>query len=202
MIMVATVDVALYPNFPRSLRLVKSLLVGLIWLATCSSAMADEDYRLNPGDKLEIKVWQEENLHSEVVVQPDGTVSFPLAGHIPAAGKTTAEFIEALKQRLSLFMPGPEVNVRLVAADGNMVYVTGEVAHPGAFILKRPTDVMQAISMAGGLTEFARKNNIVILRHETGGTARSLPFPYSEVEDGEELEANIQLHSGDTIVVP
>ncbi|SMF97648.1 polysaccharide export outer membrane protein [Methylomagnum ishizawai] len=192
-----------YPiNFVPSGTLSGLALAVCLLLSLGSKSQADGDYRLNPGDKLEITVWQEENLHAEVTVQPDGTVSFPLAGPIPAAGKTTAEFLEALKQRLAQFIPGPEVNVRLLAAEGNMVYVTGEVAHPGGFTLKRPTDVMQAISLAGGLTEFARKNSIVILRREAGGTTQSLPFAYGDIEDGEGLEANIQLHSGDTIVVP
>jgi polysaccharide export outer membrane protein len=179
-----------------------AVLGCLLCLSHQTFVSADEGYRLNPGDQLEITVWQEENLHAKVSVQPDGTVSFPLAGHVPAAGKTTGEFVEVLKERLSRFMPSPEIDVRLLVAQGNMIYVTGEVARPGAFVMTRPTDVLQALSMAGGLTAFARKNSILIVRRDADGHPRKLSFSYGDVEDGEQLESNILLQSGDTIVVP
>lgn len=183
----------------RSIAFFLGLILALFHPLHLSAA---DSYSLNPGDKLEITVWQEENLHAEVVVLPDGTVSFPLVGHIPAAGKTTEEFARLLKTRLNEFMPNPEVDVRLKAADGNMIYVTGEVAHPGAFVMTRPTDVMQALSMAGGLTAFAKRNDIRILRRQRDGQPRSFPFTYDDVEDGEQLDTNILLQSGDTVVVP
>ena len=159
-------------------------------------------YRLNSGDKLEITVWHEENLKSEVVVLPDGTISFPLVGHVPAAGKTTVELVALLRERLGKFVPEPEINIRLIAADGNTIYVVGEVAHPGAINMTRPTDVMQALGMAGGLTQFAKRNSIQILRRDAEGHAKGIPFEYSDVEGGENIESNILLQSGDTIIVP
>ena len=190
--------------FSSSRRSFRALFLGCsLWLFGQTFILAAEDgYRLNPGDKLEITVWQEENLHAETVVLPDGTVSFPLVGHVPAAGKTSEEFVGVLRERLSQFLPSPEINVRLLAAEGNVVYVTGEVLHPGAFVMKGPMDVMQALSMAGGFTAFAKKNDILILRRETGGHSRALPFEYGNIEDGERLESNILLRSGDTVVVP
>jgi polysaccharide export outer membrane protein len=174
----------------------------ILWLSHQAFVLADDVYRLNPGDRLEITVWQEENLKQEVVVLPDGTISFPLVGHVAAAGKTTGDLVSLLRERLSKFIPDSEINVRLLAAEGNMIYVTGEVAHPGAFVMTRPTDVMQALSMAGGLTAFAKKNSIIVLRREADGRTRSLPFEYGDVEDGENIESNILLQSGDTIVAP
>ncbi|MGJ0490816.1 MULTISPECIES: polysaccharide biosynthesis/export family protein [Methylobacter] len=174
----------------------------ILWLPGQALALANDNYRLNPGDKLEITVWEEEKLKQNVVVLPDGTVSFPLVGHVAAAGKTTEELVSLLRERLRKFIPDSEVNVRLLAAAGNMIYVTGEVAHPGAFVMTRPTDVMQALSMAGGLTEFAKKNSIIVLRREADGQAKSFPFEYGDVEDGENIESNILLQSGDTIVAP
>lgn len=174
----------------------------MLWLSNQAFVLADDAYRLNPGDKLEITVWEEEKLKQEVVVLPDGTVSFPLVGHIAAAGKTTGDLVRLLRERLSQFIPDSEINVRLLAAEGNMVYVTGEVAHPGAFVMTRPTDIMQALSMAGGLTEFAKKNSIIVLRRETDGRTRSFPFEYGDIEDGENIESNILLQSGDTVVAP
>jgi polysaccharide export outer membrane protein len=165
-------------------------------------ALANDDYRLNPGDKLQIDVWQEENLKTQVVVLPDGTISFPLVGHVPGAGHTTKELRDLLVQQLSQFIPNPEVNVTLLAAEGNVVYIIGQVAKPGAYVMTRPLDVMQALSMAGGLTEFAGRNDIRILRREAGGRSKTLPFSYGEVEDGEGLESNIILQCGDTVIVP
>jgi len=174
----------------------------ILFLSSQAFALAGEIYRLNPGDKLEITVWQEEKLKQEVVVLPDGTISFPLVGHVAAAGKTTEDLVVLLRERLSKFIPDSEINVRLIAAEGNKIYVTGEVARPGVFVMTSPTDVMQALSMAGGLTAFAKKNSIIVLRREAGGRSRSLPFEYGDVEDGDNIESNILLQSGDTLVVP
>ncbi|HEY8036210.1 MAG TPA: polysaccharide biosynthesis/export family protein [Methylobacter sp.] len=174
----------------------------ILLLSNQTFAQAGNVYRLNPGDKLEITVWQEENLKQEVVVLPDGTISFPLVGHITAAGKTTEDLAKLLRERLNKLIPDSEINVRLLDAEGNLIYVTGEVAHPGKFIMKGPTDVMQALSMAGGLTAFAKKNSIIVLRREADGKTRSFPFEYGDVEDGDNIESNILLQSGDTIVAP
>ena len=173
-----------------------------LFLPAQAFALTNDSYRLNPGDKLEITVWEEEKLKQEVVVLPDGTISFPLVGHVAAAGKTTENLADSLRERLNKLIPDSEVNVRLLDAEGNLIYVTGEVAHPGKFVMKGPTYVMQALSMAGGLTAFAKKNSIIILRHEADGRTKSLPFEYGDVEDGKNIESNILLQSGDTIVAP
>ena len=188
------------PFFARGMS-VRHFLLGML-LATVIPAWAADTYRLNPGDKVEISVWQEENLKAQVVVQPDGSISFPLVGTVPASGKSTDELVALLKARLTKFVPDPEINVRLVEAEGNMIYVTGEVTKPGAFVMKRPTDVMQAISMAGGLTTYAKKNSIVVLRREADGQTKKFPFEYGEVAAGDDIDTNILLHSGDTVVVP
>jgi polysaccharide export outer membrane protein len=174
----------------------------ILLLSNQTVALAADVYRLNPGDKLEITVWEEEKLKQEVVVLPDGTISFPLVGHVAAAGKTTEDLVKLLRERLTKFIPDSEINVRLLSAEGNLIYVTGEVKNPGKFVMKGPTDVMQALSMAGGLTAFAKKNSIIVLRREADGRTKSLPFEYGDVEDGENIESNILLQSGDTIVAP
>jgi polysaccharide export outer membrane protein len=175
----------------------------LLWLSRPILALPNDSYRLNPGDKLEITVWEEEKLKQEVVVLPDGTISFPLVRqHVTAAGKTTEELVGTLRSLLGQFIADAEINVRLIAAEGNRIYVTGEVTHPGAFVMTSPTNIMQALSMAGGLTEFAKKNDILVLRREVDGRTRSLPFEYGAVEDGENIESNILLQSGDTLIVP
>jgi len=103
-------------------------LVLLLGLVIGPSFAVDESYRINKGDKLKINVWQEENLQSEVAVSPDGTISFPMVGVVQAAGKTIDEFQTLLRERLEEYIPGPEVNVTLLSADGNTIYVVGEVA--------------------------------------------------------------------------
>ena len=189
--------------FPYCKSHIMALFFGcVLLLSTQAFALGSDVYRLNPGDKLEITVWQEESLKQEVVVLPDGTISFPLVGHVAAAGKTTGELVKLLQERLNKFIPDSEINIRLLAAEGNLIYVTGEVKNPGKFEVKGPTDVVQALSMAGGLTAFAKKNNILILRREADGKSKSLPFEYGDVEGGENIESNILLQSGDTILVP
>lgn len=177
-------------------------IIFILWLFSQAPALADNVYLLNPGDKLEINVWEEEKLKQEVVVKPDGTISFPLVGHVTAAGKTTDEVAIALRERLSQYIPDAEININLLAAEGSVVYVTGEVTKSGAYVMKGPLYATQAISMAGGLTEFAKKNSILILRIEADGRTSSLPFRYGDVEDGEDTQSNILLQSGDTIIVP
>ncbi|WP_374089769.1 polysaccharide biosynthesis/export family protein [Methylomicrobium lacus] len=189
--------------FPSNNGYVFAFFFGcILWLSNQAFALAGDSYRLNPGDKLEITVWEEEKLKQDVVVLPDGTISFPLVGHVAAAGKTTEELAKSLRERLTKFIPDSEINVSLIAAEGNVIYVTGQVTKPGKFIMKGPTDVMQALSMAEGLTAFAKKNSIIVLRREADGRTRSFPFEYGDVEDGENIESNILLQSGDTVVVP
>lgn len=162
----------------------------------------DTNYRINKGDKLKINVWQEENLQAEVMVSPDGTVSFPMVGVIEAAGKTIDEFQNLLKDKLEQFIPGPEVNVSFISVDGNLIYLIGEVAKPGPYTIVKDIDIMQALSMAGGITPFADKNDIRILRRVSAEKTESINFSYSDIEDGDNLESNILLQSGDTIIIP
>lgn len=166
------------------------------------SFAADDAYRINKGDKLKVDVWQEENLHAEVTVAPDGTFSFPMVGGVAAAGKTIAELQTWLRDKLEEFIPGPEVIVSLLTAEGNSIYVIGEVSKPGAYVMFKDMNVMQALSVAGGLTPYASKNDVQILRKSADGGSSSIPFAYGDVEDGERLDTNIQLESGDTVIVP
>jgi polysaccharide biosynthesis/export protein len=161
----------------------------------------DEQYRLQPGDVLTISVWKEKDLEGEVLVRPDGGITFPLAGELEAAGHTIAELRTTLVQRLRPFIPDPVVTVAIKAINGNHVYVIGKVQRPGEFTFSRPLDVMQALSLAGGATPFAALNDIVILRRHNG-QERALRFRYGDVSRGKSLEQNVVLESGDTVVVP
>jgi len=158
-------------------------------------------YRLQPGDVLQISVWKEEALNSEVLIRPDGGVSFPLAGDVGAAGHTVDEVRADVADRIHHFIPDAVVTVALKAPSGSKVYVVGKVNRPGEFPFNRPIDVMQAISLAGGATAFADVNSIRILRR-SGDALETLPFRYSQVARGKHLEQDVQLKSGDTVVVP
>jgi polysaccharide export outer membrane protein len=164
-------------------------------------ATPDEQYRLQPGDLLTISVWKEKDLEAEVLVRPDGGLTFPLAGELDAAGHTIAELRATLVQRLRPFIPDPVVTVAVKAINGNHVYVIGKVQRPGEFTFSRPLDVMQALSLAGGATPYAALNDIVILRRHNG-QERVLRFRYGDVARGKSLEQNVVLESGDTVVVP
>jgi len=162
----------------------------------------DKDrYRLQPGDAIQVTVWKETDLTNEVLVRPDGGISFALAGELQAAGHTVAELTAMLEKRIRRFEPDAVVTVTMKAVTGNRVYVIGKVAKPGDFLLSRPLDVMQALSLAGGATPFADTNDIRILRRD-GTRQSSIAFRYNDVERGRRLEQNILLQSGDTVVVP
>lgn len=180
------------------------LLATLLALGLAGhSAFADapEAYRIQPGDVLIVSVWKEQDMLSEVLVRPDGGLSYPLAGEIDAAGRTVEELRQTLDERLQKFIPSAVVTVAVKVIGGNRVYVIGKVNRPGEFTFTRPLDVMQALSLAGGATSFAALNDIRILRRENG-KQKSIEFRYGEVEGGRRLEQNILLKSGDTVVVP
>jgi polysaccharide export outer membrane protein len=158
-------------------------------------------YRLQPGDLITVSVWKETDLTTEVLVRPDGGFSFPLAGEVNAVGKTVDEVRSLLADRLKRFIPNPVVTVAIKTIGGNRIFVVGKVMHAGDFAFSSPLDVMQAIAVAGGTTPYAAINDIVILRRQNG-QQQALHFHYSDVARGRELAQNIQLQSGDTVVVP
>jgi polysaccharide export outer membrane protein len=161
----------------------------------------DESYVVQPGDMLQVTVWKEQDLQGEVLVRPDGGLSFPLAGDIEAGGHTVDEIRKVLQSRLAKYIPDPVITVAVKKTDGSRIFVVGKVNRPGDFPLIRPIDVMQALSLAGGTTSFADVNGIRILRRE-GGRQVVFRFRYDDVRRGRELSQNILLHSGDTVVVP
>jgi polysaccharide export outer membrane protein len=165
-------------------------------------ALRAESYRLQPGDVLEISVWKEENLRREVLVRSDGGLSFPLAGDISVSGMSPEDLQHELETRLRNFIPDVTVSVAVHQINGNQVFVVGRVNRPGVYKFDRPLDVMQALSLAGGTTEFAGVDSIRILRRGPDGAQRTFDFAYSDVARGRHLEQNIVLKSGDTVVVP
>ena len=159
------------------------------------------DYMIGPEDVLEISVWQEEELNREVLVRPDGGISFPLAGDIQVAGKTAREVRDDVTGRVREYIPDAVVNVSVVEVSGYRIYVIGQVNNPGQFTIGRYVDVVQALTLAGGLTPFAAERRIRVIRR-VGETEEVYPFNYASVKRGRGLDQNLLLQSGDVVVVP
>jgi polysaccharide export outer membrane protein len=159
-------------------------------------------YTVQPGDLLEVNVWKEEGLLQEVLVRPDGGMSFPLVGDFKAKGLSLEKIQEIIVERLSKYISDPVVSVSARQLMGHKIFVIGKVNKPDQFHVNRYVDVMQALSIAGGMTPFASVNNILILRRDDNGKEKAIKFRYGDVEDGDDLEQNIILQSGDVVVVP
>ena len=160
------------------------------------------NYLLSPGDLIEISVWKEESMQKEqTLVAPDGNITFPLAGTLMAAGKPIFALQEAIAGRLANYIADPVVNIKLLQNNGNTIFVIGKVNKPGQYPANRRIDVMQALSLAGGLTVYADEDSIHILRR-VGNEVKIFPFDYDDVLDGDHLEQNIILQAGDTVTVP
>ncbi|HUN74168.1 MAG TPA: polysaccharide biosynthesis/export family protein [Steroidobacteraceae bacterium] len=159
------------------------------------------EYLVQAGDVLTVTVWKEQDLTGDVLVRPDGGLSFPLVGDLVARGKTVEELRKEITERLVRYVPSPVVTVAVKQVGGNHIYVVGKVQRPGEYPIVRSVDVMQALSLAGGATPYAALNSIVIL-HRENGRQQAFHFRYSEVARGRDLSQNILLQSGDTVVVP
>jgi len=164
---------------------------------------------LHPGDSITITVWQDPKLDRKLVIGPDGMISFPLAGHIKAGGMTTPALENALKSRLQKNYSG-ELDVTVALAETNKeaeaeskprFYVTGEVSRPGPYLLTQSTNIVQAISQAGGLGIFAARQRIQVHR-KIQGTDSIYLFNYNAYEAGDGSSENLNLRAGDIVIVP
>jgi polysaccharide export outer membrane protein len=161
----------------------------------------EDDYIIGPGDTLEISVWKDPELTKTVTVLPDGKFSFPLIGEVKAGGKTVAELHKELKAGLDRFVPDVNLHVGVQQVNSMLIYVIGYAKSPGRYALNANVNVLQALTMAGGLDEFADQDGIKIFR-QAGAQTQILNFDYKAVIDGKNLEQNIILQRGDIIVVP
>lgn len=178
-------------------------VLALLFLAAVvpSPAPAQEPgYELEPGDMLVVTVWRDEDLSREVLVAPDGEISFPLAGRLSAAGRTVESLTEDLTARLAEYIEEPVVTVALKEVRGSRIYVLGKVNRPGMYLLDRSMDVLQALSLAGGMTAYADTDGVRIIRRQ-GDSQVAFRFEYNLVARGKELDQNLILQSGDVVVV-
>ena len=157
------------------------------------------EYVVGEGDILRINVWKETEISQSVAVRPDGKISLPLVDEIRVAGLTPRQIQELITEKLKKVLTNPQVTVTVTEVRSKMVYITGEVGKPGAYPVVAPTNVLQLIARAGGLTQFANHKRIYILR--AGDQKNPLHFSYEEVVKGKNSEQNITLQPGDTVVV-
>jgi len=178
-----------------------TLALLLLVVANAVALAEDSNYHIGPGDALEISVWGDESLGRQVIVLPDGVISFPLIGDIDVTNLTVTDLRKVVTEKISEYVPDAAVTVMVLETNSLRAYVIGKVNRPGEFPITMETSVMQILSMAGGLTPFASRNKILILRHNSSETV-SIPFNYWQVVRAENIEQNIVLQRGDVVVVP
>lgn len=169
--------------------------------APISAPVRDAEYLIGTEDVLQINVWKETDISGSVPVRPDGKISLPLLNDVQAAGLTPLQLASQIRDRLKQFLTEPQVTVTVTAMNSRRAYVMGQVTRQGAVPLISNLTVLQALSAAGGLVQFANGKKIYILRTE-GGKQQRLPFNYDAVIKGRNPEQNIDLKPGDTIIVP
>jgi polysaccharide export outer membrane protein len=191
----------------RKLFLTAAMVSGLLGKANAAQQPAKAeraeriDYMIGPGDLLQIFVWKEPDLTRDVAVRLDGRITVPLLGDVEAAGRTPQQLGEELAKSLSRFLETPRVTVGVSQATSTRFYVVGLVGKPGDFPLSSRTTVLQGLALAGGFREFAKTENIVIVRQERSGQT-VIPVNYKKLEDGKDISQNVLLRPGDTIIVP
>ena len=181
-----------------------AVVVATVWpvgVKADPAAEAEKDYLIGVGDVLEVQVWQEPDLSRTVKVRLDGKISLPLAGDVQAAGKTTGELDQFLEKKIADLVTEPAVSVMLVENRSRRYYVVGQVGQPGEFPIEFPLTILQAIARSGGFQEWAKREEIKVVRRQ-GGKDEFLNFDYDEFTKGKNLQQNVLIAPGDTIIVP
>jgi polysaccharide export outer membrane protein len=188
---------------PRENRWIVVLLTFL-WVAPVALAESEKtpapEYELGVEDRLFISVWKEPDLTLTVTIRPDGRITVPLVGDLMAAGLSPTELSARLTAELGTYVKSPVVTVIVEGIENFKVYVLGEVGSQGMLTLRRRTRLLQAIAQSGGLTEFADKSNIILVREKYGQETR-IPIDYRKLVSGKQPELNMYLQPGDTILV-
>jgi polysaccharide export outer membrane protein len=168
---------------------------------TAGSAISDE-FVIGTGDVLAINVWKETEVSRVVPVRPDGRISLPLIGELQAGGRTPKQLETEITAKLKDFVSEPEVTVIVQEIKSQKFNVLGMVMKPGSYTLTKPMTVLDAIALAGGFRDFAKKKDIYVLRRAPDGTQARLPFDYKEVVKGRNSDQNVELQPNDSVVVP
>ena len=165
-----------------------------------SSSSSSADYVLGVEDRLSLSVWKEPDLTRTVIIRPDGKITSPLVGDIQAAGRTAKQLTADLTTALSRFVKEPVVTVTVEEINNFRIYVLGEVEKQGALVLHRPTRLLEAIALSGGLSQYANRSDVVLIRYDDDKESRTR-IDYRKIVSGQKSELNIFLRPGDTIIV-
>jgi polysaccharide export outer membrane protein len=190
------------------------VLVGL--LVACGSTLPNYDYSKEPdprnrelvlgvGDVVGINVWDQKDLNTESTIRPDGTITMPLVGDIKAGGETPTALKDKIKTQLANFLKmgaGNEVTVAVRQWRSYRFTVNGEVGKSGVFTSDQYVTVAEALAMAGGLSRFAKRDELRLLRHDTKGNTHEIPLDYDALSSGRRTDMNIYVLPGDLIYVP
>jgi polysaccharide biosynthesis/export protein len=186
---------------PVQARKKKNKKSGTASPSQASTAPVPDTYVIAPEDELEIDVWKEPEISRKVPVRPDGKISIALLNDVQAAGLTATELAGHIEEGLKKFITNPQVTVIVTTVNSQRVYILGEVNHPGVLPLLPNMTVLEAISTAGGFTQYANTKGVYVLRHE-GGKQVKFEFNYRQVVKGQDIAQNIALIPGDQIIVP
>lgn len=166
------------------------------------SIVDSKSYVIGENDVLEIDVWKEKEISRTIPVRPDGKISLPLVGEIQASGMTPMQLQDDLTKRLKAYIENPEVTVIVSDPRSHQFNVVGEVNRPGSYQLSQAMTVLDAIAQSGGFKDFAKETKIYVLRPMPDGTRVRMPFNYKQVIKGNDMQENVALKPGDTVVVP
>ena len=202
------------PALPATFRpcAAAAILLAILGAATPASAQTaplrapvsdnvEPEYLVGAGDVLQVVVWKESDLSRDVTVRLDGRVTVPLLGDVDAAGRTPKRLSEEIAARLGKFIEAPQVTVGVSTAASSRFYVLGQVERAGEFPFTGRTTVLQALAIAGGFKDFAKTENILVIRR-VKGVQTFLPVNYKKIEEAKDLMQNVSIAAGDTILVP
>ena len=161
------------------------------------------DYIIGKEDVLDISVWKSPELSLTIIVRPDGMISLPLIGEVRADGQTPTELKEEIQAKLKDFKQEPIVSIIVKESNSKSIFITGEIARPGKYPLRSETTITQAIALAGGFSQWANKDKVIIIRKSSlNPEGNRISIKYSDIVAGKNMRANILLRAGDTVIVP
>lgn len=169
--------------------------------ATSADKPHDDSFVIGNDDVLAINVWKEPDISRSIPVRSDGKISLPLVGEVQAAGLTPLKLEKDIAEKLKSFISEPEVTVMVQQVNSQKFNILGQVNKPGTYVIANSPTVLDALALAGGFRDFAKRKSIYVLRHGASGEVR-LPFNYKDVSEGKNMAQNVKLQPGDTIIVP
>ena len=185
------------------------IFLAFIITFSASMAFADQDsksgerqYKIGNGDILDITTWKETDFtRTGILVRIDGKISFPLLDDVQAEGRTPLELKKDIQNKLKAFLENPVVTVTVTTPASKKIYILGEVTNTGEYPLEKNLTVLQAFALAGGFTQWASKNEIILFRRENGKD-KTIRINYKNILKGKDFKQNVQLQADDTIIVP